>query len=72
MTTEEILLKKYDGSPLLSLSQVAEVLQRSPEGLRITLRSDNELSRKLKPNRVKIGRRVFFKLTAIVNLIEES
>lgn len=72
MTTEELLLNKYGGSPLLSLVQVAEVLHRSPEGLRITLRGENELANKLRPNRVKIGRRVFFKLSAIACLIDES
>lgn len=71
MTTEEVLLRKFGGSPLLSISQVAEILHRSPDGLRITLSGDNELSRKLRPNKIKIGRRVYFKISAIVSLIDE-
>lgn len=32
VTTEEILLQRY-GSPLLTIQQVAEILNRSPDGL---------------------------------------
>lgn len=32
MTTEEWLYNKYGNSPLLSFTQVAEILHRSPEG----------------------------------------
>tara|TARA_R110000796_G_scaffold141183_5_gene257437 strand:+ start:27937 stop:28155 length:219 start_codon:yes stop_codon:yes gene_type:complete len=70
MTTAEFLLNKFGGSPLLSLPQVAEILHRSPEGLRITLSGDNELARKLRPNKKKIGRRVYFKVTDIADLID--
>ena len=60
------------GSPLLSLFQVAEILHRSPEGLRITLSGDNDLARSLKPCRVKIGRRVYFRVTGIARFIDEA
>lgn len=72
MTTEECLYRKYGGSPLLSFYQVAEILHRSPQGLRMTLRSNCELAHKLKPNQVKIGRRVYFKVSDIANLIDQS
>lgn len=72
MTTEEFLYRKYGGSPLLSFSQVAEILHRSPEGLKITLRTNCELANQLKPNRVKIGRRVYFKVSDIANLIDQA
>lgn len=72
MTTEDVLLNKYGGSPLLSLSQVAEILHRSPEGLRLTLSGENELAKKLRPNRLKIGRRVYFKVSAIADLIDQA
>ena len=48
VTTEEILLQRY-GSPLLTIQQVAEVLNRSPEGLRLTLAGNNEVAEKLRP-----------------------
>ena len=43
MTTEEILLQRY-GSPLLTIQQVAEILNRSPDGLRLTLAGNNEVA----------------------------
>ncbi|MCC8342443.1 DNA-binding protein [Pseudomonas stutzeri] len=61
MTTEELILSRYNGAPLLSLEQLAELLHRSKQGLRISLCSNNDLSRKILPCRVKIGRRVYFK-----------
>ncbi|HBO5136186.1 hypothetical protein D9M71_795350 [compost metagenome] len=72
MTTEELILSTSGGSPLLSLVQVADILHRSPEGLRITLSGDNELARKLRPARVKIGRRVYFRVAAIARFIDEA
>lgn len=44
--TEAQLFEKY-GSPLLSLDNVAEILDRSPNGLRVSLSSNNESSLKL-------------------------
>ncbi|MGL4319173.1 MAG: DNA-binding protein [Pseudomonas sp.] len=72
MTTEELILTSNGGSPLLSLTQVAEILHRSPEGLRITLSGDNDLARNLRPCRVKIGRRVYFKTQDIARFIDEA
>ena len=72
MTTEELILTSNGGSPLLSLSQVAEILHRSPEGLRITLSGDNEIARNLKPCRLKMGRRVYFRVAGIARFIDEA
>jgi len=72
MKTQDVILDRFGGSPLLSLSQVAEILHRSPEGLRITLSGNNELAQKLRPARVKIGRRVYFRVSDIALLIDES
>ncbi|AQL35382.1 MULTISPECIES: hypothetical protein [Pseudomonas syringae group] len=72
MTTEELILTSNGGSPLLSLSQVAEILHRSPEGLRITLSGDNEIARNLKPCRIKIGRRVYFRVAGVARFIDEA
>jgi len=70
MTTEELILNRYNGAPLLSLEQLAELLHRSKQGLRITLCSNNDLSRKILPCRVKIGRRVYFKTAEVARLID--
>lgn len=71
-TIVDVLLKASGGSPLLSLPQLAEVLDRSPEGLRITLSGDNDLSRKLRPYKKKLGRRVYFDLLAVARVIDEA
>lgn len=71
MSTEEFLLKRY-GTPLLTIQQVAEVLNRSPEGLRLTLAGTNGIAEKLRPARRKIGRRVLFSVTQLSRFIDEA
>lgn len=72
MSTVDLLLKASGGSPLLSLPQLADVLHRSKEGLRITLCGDGELSRKLRPLKKKLGRRVYFDLAAVARVIDDA
>ncbi|HGE6921594.1 DNA-binding protein [Pseudomonas aeruginosa] len=59
MTAEEYLLDRF--GPLMSMAQVASLLGRSPDGFRVAMYSDSELSRKLKPAVVRVGRRVYFR-----------
>lgn len=66
--TTELLIEKY--GPLLTLSELAEILDRSREGLRLTLRGDSELARKLGTARMKIGRRVHFKTAVVAAVID--
>lgn len=66
--TTELLIEKY--GPLLTLSELAEILDRSREGLRLTLRGDSELARKLGAARMKIGRRVHFKTAVVAAVID--
>lgn len=70
MTTEEQLLKRY--GPLLSLTDLSDLLKRSPDGLRISLRSQSEFANKWKPAKRKVGRRVYFKASDVAELIDES
>ncbi len=67
MTTEELLLGKF--GPLMTTANVAELLNRSAQGLRISLCSDNEISRLLKPARVKLGRRVYFRTQQVIEAL---
>jgi len=67
MTIEETLLDRY--GPLLSINQLASVLDRSPEGLRISLRSSEEWSLKFNATRLKIGRRVYFRTSQVAALL---
>lgn len=59
MTTEEYLLDKF--GPLMSLPDIANLLGRSIDGVRVSLYSDTDVSRKLKPTMIKVGRRVYFR-----------
>lgn len=69
-TIEETLLKNY--GPLLSINQLASVLDRSPEGLRISLRTASEWSAKFNATRFKIGRRVYFRTPQVAQLLADS
>ncbi|AXM33855.1 plasmid-related protein [Xanthomonas oryzae pv. oryzae] len=57
MTTEEYLLQRY--GPLMSLGDVAGLLGRSPDGIRVALYSNTDVARKLKPTMLRVGRRVY-------------
>lgn len=69
MSTEAFLLEKY--GPLLTLPQVALLLDRKPEGIRVTIhRNSGELGRQLSGARIKLGRRTHFKTAAIAKLLD--
>lgn len=68
MSIERTLTEKY--GPLLTLTQVAEILHRSPDGLRLSLGRDSEVARQLNPAKKKIGRRLYFKTATIAQFIE--
>lgn len=70
MSTEEYLLSRF--GPLMSLANIAELLNRSADGLRVSLYSDTDLSRKLKPTMVRIGRRVYFRTLQVQDVLELS
>ncbi len=63
----DILIKKY--GPFLSINQLADALDRSPEGLRITLMRDSEVSRQFQCARSKIGRRVYFNAVSVAEIM---
>lgn len=70
MTIEETLLTRY--GPLLSINQLASVLDRSPDGLRISLRTASEWSAKINTTRLKIGRRVYFRTSQVAQLLADD
>lgn len=72
MTTEEILRAKYDNAILLNVDQLAEILHRSSAALRISLNEGGELASKINPCKVKIGRRLYFRLLDIARVIDEG
>jgi hypothetical protein len=67
MTIEETLLREY--GPLLSVVQLAKVLDRSVEGLRVSLRADTEWSRSINGARLNLGRRIYFRTAEIAKVL---
>lgn len=59
-----------DGSHLLTLDQLAKFLQRSPQGLRVCLSGNSDFARKFRPIKRKVGKRTYFDVYALVDLIE--
>ena len=70
MTTEEQLIERY--GPLLSLIDLSELLERSPDGLRISLRSQTEFAEQWNAARRKVGRRVYFRASVVADLIDAA
>lgn len=59
MTTEEYMLERF--GPLMSIADIASLLRRSPDGVRVALYSNTDVSRKLHPTMMRVGRRVYFR-----------
>ena len=68
MTIEEILVKEY--GPLMSLSELAMILDRTPAGLRSSLRSSGDWIDGINAARLRLGRRIYFKTSEIANLLD--
>jgi hypothetical protein len=66
-TAEEPLAKRY--GPLLSINQLATLLDRSPDGLRITLRSSGEWVSKINATRLKLGCRLYFRTAEVADVL---
>ena len=65
--TEETLIKQY--GPLLSINQLAGILDRSADGLRTTLRSSGEWVNKINAARLRSGRRLFFRTVEVADFL---
>ena len=70
MTFEETLIRKY--GTLFSFADLAEVLHRSREALRITLRSSNSWVKRINAARFRIGRRIYFRSAEIAIVLGEN
>lgn len=70
MTIEENLVKS--AGPLLTITQLAKILDRSPEGLRISLRSATPWVQKVNATRLRLGRRVYFRTSEIAAILNEK
>lgn len=67
MQIEEVLNNEY--GPLMSVAQLAKVLDRSAEGLRISLRTESDWSKPLNAAKLKLGRRVYFRTAEVANVL---
>ncbi len=70
MTTEAWLIKNY--GILMTMTDLAHLLDRSDDGIRITIQSESELGGRLRNIKMKVGRRVHFKARDIALLIDEG
>lgn len=66
--TEEMIVGQF--GVLLSLADCATLLNRSAQGLRVTLSGNNELAQRLRPAKLKIGRRVMFRASELAKLLD--
>lgn len=69
-STETYLLEKF--GPLLSIEQLAGLLDRSADGLRLTLNHGGDMAEKFNPARKKIGRRVYFRSSLVAKVLDED
>ena len=69
-TIEDTLIKTY--GPLISMAQLAQVLNRSPEGLRIALRKSETWAEQINGAKLKIGRRTYFRTSQVAAALDGS
>ena len=67
MKTEEVLFEKY--GPLVPLSGLALMLDRSPSATRMFLRSHADLACQLCSVKVKVGRRIYFRTFDVAKIL---
>jgi hypothetical protein len=69
--TQRDLLDRF--GVLLNYEQLATVMKRRPDGLRICLSQDNkQWAKKVNAAKVRFGRRVLFRTADIARVIEEG
>ncbi len=67
-TTFNYLQEEY--GPLMSLEALAKTLDRSPQGLRVSLNTKTDISQAINATKRKIGRRIYFRTEAIAKIID--
>ena len=67
MTIEESMIQQY--GPLLNITRLTRILDRTPEGSRITLRSSGEWVTRINSTRLQLGRRVYFLTSEVAALL---
>lgn len=67
MTIEENLIERF--GPLIPLMGLAELLDRSPEAVRMFLRSNSEMAQRINTTKLKIGRRLYFRTAEVAHCL---
>ncbi|KES23867.1 hypothetical protein [Pseudomonas sp. AAC] len=67
---EQHLLETY--GPLLTLEQLAQLLHRSPGGLRFSLTTQSAFARQINATKVRLGRRVYFRTCDMATIMAGS
>lgn len=67
MTMEENLVERF--GPLIPMSGLARLLDRSPEAARMFLRSNSELAQCINTTKLKVGRRLYFRTCEIARVL---
>ena len=70
MQIEEALTTLY--GPLLSVSQLAKILHRSAEGLRISLRGESDWSKLINSSKLRLGRRVYYRTAQVAFILSSQ
>lgn len=55
--------------PLLTLTQLAEILNRSTDGMRMALREASPYATRINAAKVRIGRRIYFRTPEIAQVL---
>ncbi len=67
MTMEENLVTRF--GPLMPLAGLATVLDRSPEAVRMFLRSNSDLAQYINKTKLKVGRRLYFRTSEVAYVL---
>jgi len=55
--------------PLLTLAQLAQMLNRSADGMRMALRESSPYAKQLNAAKVRIGRRIYFRTPDVAQIL---
>lgn len=55
--------------PLLTLAQLAQMLNRSADGMRMALRESSPYAKQLNAAKVRIGRRIYFRTPDVAQVL---
>lgn len=55
--------------PLLTLAQLAQMLNRSADGMRMALRESSAYAKQLNAAKVRIGRRIYFRTPDVAQIL---